>query len=68
MSSGPEPESRPEGGSEKDGSERRFAFARRWERKRKVRSTKRAWLVMLVDLLLLALISAMGLVLVQRLS
>jgi len=66
--SGPRPESRPPGGSPDAAPGRRFAFARRWERKKKVRSTRRAWLVILVDLLLLALISAMGLVLVQRLT
>lgn len=67
MTLGSRPDPAPPGRDPK-APERRFAFARRWERKKKVRSTKRAWLVVLVDLLLLALISAMGLVLVQRLS
>ena len=48
--------------------EHRFAFARRWERKKKARSLRKAWMVLLVDLALLALISVLGLMLVRRLG
>jgi len=60
---GSRPPDRPDGPRE-----HRFAFARRWERKKKTRSLKRAWLILLVDLVLLALISLLGLMLVRRLT
>jgi hypothetical protein len=46
----------------------RFGFGRRWERKKRSRSLKKAWMVLLLDLALLLIISLMAWMLAQRLN
>jgi hypothetical protein len=46
----------------------RFAFGRRWERKKKARSLRNAWMVLLLDVALLIIISLMAWMLVERLT
>jgi hypothetical protein len=63
---------RSEGKSDGDSSapepRHRFAFGRRWERKKKARSLRKAWTVLLLDLALLLIISLMAWMLVERLT
>jgi len=60
-------ERKAEGQAKEATPKHRFGFGRRWERKKKTRSLKKAWMVLGLDLVLLLVISLMAWMLVQRL-
>jgi hypothetical protein len=46
----------------------RFVFGRRWEARKHSRSTKNAWMVLALDVVLLLIISGMAWTLIERLK
>ena len=48
--------------------EHRYAFARRWERKKQSRNTRKTWGLLVLDLGLLLLIALMATILVNKLG